>query len=675
VKTFLSAKRFGFFLLSFALSSTLVATSPANATSSSNSVSNSDSLFNSEVVATPEPLGRVERDAVKAARSHLIQNAAKWGIDPTQFQPSLVIDGIAGISIVRFAQSINDVEVANSLLAITVDKNGSFLSFTKSISDYSGTPIPTIGEAKATELLKYKVAQNLGISPNEINVSKNQLVIVDSALVNDVPLGKYLAWRASTSISNSPTSISMTYLSQDGQQVLSSLPFVRGITEDPFVCDLQIEMTPGYAPPVGVTVANNGDRYVNIASGGQGMPLCGINTPGLNAPNTTVGKLNVVRTWDYFSSVLGQDINEEKYLGNIAPVVNGDSKPRISAFIDICATDGAKGACPYGNAFWVPWTSNECASGACSGIFLGKDFDHADDVIAHELAHGVTFSLAFSSAMAENSETAALSEAVSDIFGEAMDQLSVLPGEAADPAWTMGEDAKAGGYRNLQNPSVLKIDSKWVPGDSHDNSGPANRLAYVLANGGKIGNIPIKALGSNANSVTKNDLCDVASECLGTVRMSQLVFATTSNLTATATYFDFGRAMNNACLSLLKAKTSGFTTASCKTVQSALIAQGFSGAAIKIKKISAKSKTTKPLVLSTTMIAVNGTAISGQKLALQVLVGTKWVTKQSRITDASGKASFLLKLNSKRKYNFRVVTYSYSGLYSTKSTTVATTVS
>jgi len=673
VRFFPRAKRFGLSLLGFVLSAGLVATPPANAISSSNSASNSGARFVSEVATNPELLGLDERDVVKAARVHLIQNAAVWGTDPNQFQPSLVIDGVAGISIVRFVQSINDVEVANSLLAITVDKTGSLLSYTKSVSDYSGSSQAVISQAQATKLLKSKLAQNNGVSPDQVVVLDIKLVIVDGALVDGVPLGKYLAWRASTSISNSPTSISMTYLSQDGSEVLSSLPFVRGITADPFVCDLQIDATtPGYVPPVGVTIDDNGNRNINIELAAQGMPLCGVNTFGRNAPNAKVGKLNIIRTSNYFSTVLGQDINEEKYLGNIAPVVNGDSIPRISAFIDICATNGS---CPYNNAFWIPWTSNECASGACSGIFLGKNFDHADDVIAHELAHGVTFALAFSSPMEENSETSALDEAVADILGESMDQLSVLPGEAADPAWLMGEDAKAGGYRSLRDPSVTKIDNKWVPGDSHKNSGPVNRLAYVLANGDKIGNVVIKALGSNANSVTKNDLCDATSECLGTVRVSQLVFATVSNLTATATYFDFGRAMNNACMSLMQAKTSGFTTTSCKTVQSALTAQGFSSASIKLKKISAKSKTTKPVILSATMNAINGTDISGQKLALQVLVGSKWVTKQSRITNESGKASFSINLKSKRKISFRVVTYSYSGLYSIKSTTVSTTVS
>jgi hypothetical protein len=373
---------------------------------------------------------------------------------------------------------------------------------------------------------------------------------------------------------------------------------------------------------------------------------------------------------------LGLDLAEEKYLGNISEIANNDSISRISAFINVCVVDGTRQRCPYGNAFWVPWESPECNSGACSGIFLGRGFDKADDVIAHELAHGVTFSLAFSSAMADDSETAALSEGVSDIFGEAMDQLSVTTGESGDPLWKMGEDVQKSGYRNLQKPDVLRIDEDWTPGDSHDNSGPLNRLAYLLANGGTVGKTKISPLGSTANSVTKNNLCDSQKpkECLGIVRMSQLVFATTSNLTATANYFEFGREMNNACLALVKAKASGFTAKSCKSVQSALVAQGFTDSSINLKKIPATTKRTSTVKFTASMQAVTGTKISGQKLALQTLVGGKWVTKQSRVTDASGKASFSVKLNSKREYSFRVVTFSYSGLYSVKSNSTSTIV-
>jgi hypothetical protein len=221
----------------------------------------------------------------------------------------------------------------------------------------------------------------------------------------------------------------------------------------------------------------------------------------------------------------------------------------------------------------------------------------------------------------------------------------------------------------------MRIDKNWTPKDSHDNSGPVNRLAFLLANGGSVGKVNIAPLGSTANSVTQNDLCDVPSECSGIKSMSQLVFETTKNLTATASYFEFGRAMNNACFTLLKAKATGFTTSSCKTVQSALIAQGFTDSAIKLAKLPTTAKKAKPFSLSATMKSINGTNVVGQKLSLQVLEGKSWVTKQTRNTNSSGKAVFSLKLNSKREYKFRVLTYSYSGLYSIKSNEAKTKVS
>ena len=674
MSNFLGAKSFGPLLISCALFAGFIATPTANASSAPNSTPTADLLFDSQVVGSPEPLGRVERDSVKAARAQLIKNAVEWGIQPTQFQPKITTDGVAGMSVVRFQQSVRGIEVANSLLAITVDKDGSLLSYTKSMSDYSGGSQAAISQTEAKDLLKLKLAQEFGISPDQVMVSQIQLVIVDGALVDEVPNGKYLAWRASTSVMNDATSISMTYLSQDGKQVLSTLPLVRKITAEPFVCDLQTDAIP---LPTGVTVDSNQDRYLDVSRQRLGLPLCGVNTSGRIMDLDNSASVNIKRTWNYFSSVLGQDINEEKYLGNVSEKFNDDLTPRISAFINVCATNGTNSWCPYGNAFWVPWVSNDCASGLCSGIFFGRYFDRSDDVIAHELAHGVTSALAFYGAYTDQSEPAALSEAISDIFGEAMDQLDVQPGELADPDWKMGEDVTPGGFRSLKTPDkAVRIDKNWKAIDgSHDNNGPVNRLAFLLANGGSVGKVNLAALGSTANTVTRNDLCDSPNECLGTIRMSQLVFETTKNLTATASYFEFGRAMNNACFTLLKAKATGFTTSSCKTVQSALIAQGFTDSAIKLAKLPTAAKKAKPFSLSATMTSITGTNVVGQKLSLQVLEGKSWVTKQTRNTNSSGKAVFSLKLNSKREYKFRVLTYSYSGFYSIKSNEAKTKVS
>jgi Zn-dependent metalloprotease len=649
-------------MLSFVLFAGLMGATPANAVSGPNSTPNSDSLFSSEAVTSPESLGRVERDAVKAARAQLNLNAVEWGIDSKQFKPSAAIDGVAGMSTVRFTQVINGIEVENSLLAITVNKVGSLLSYTKSISDYSDLSQASISKAVATERLKSKLAQDLGLTTDQVVISEIDLVIVDSALVDNVPSGQYLAWRAVTSILNDATSISSTYLSKDGTQVLSSLPFVRGINTEPFVCDLQVDVaTPGYVLPPGVTMDVNNNRYVNIAPGGQGMPLCGASTFGRAVASTEVAAAGIRRSWNYFSSVLGQDINEERFLGNIAPTTNGDATPRISAFINVCATNGTTGSCPYGNAFWVPWATPECNSGACSAIFLGQGFDKADDVIAHELAHGVTYALAFSAAMADNSETAALSEAVSDIFGEAMDQLDVQPGEAADPAWNMGEDTQAGGYRSLKNPVVAKIDKKWRPGDSHDNSGPVNRLAFLLANGGKVGKVKVKALGSTANSITKNGLCDAPGECLGTVRMSQLVFATTSNLTATANYFDFGKQMMNTCSAFVANRTAGFKKSTCKNIGIALKAQGFTklrvGGTTKLGTVAKGIDT----VITANVSSSTGSPVVGQEMQLQIKRGKKWRTVAKANSDGAGVVGFVAAWNNSATY--RVITKTNGGVF------------
>ena len=228
-------------MISFVLFAGLIGAAPANSVPGPNSTPNSVSLFSSEAVSSPESLGRVERDAVKAANAQLVSHANEWGIDPTQFQASEAIDGVAGMSTVRFTQSIEGVEVANSLLAITVNKVGSLLSYTKSISDYSGPSQASISKSEAADLLTQKHAKNLGITTDQVIVSGTELVSVDGALVDVVPGGKYLAWRATTSVLNDVISISTTYLSADGKQILSSLPLARGVTPDPLVCDLQID--------------------------------------------------------------------------------------------------------------------------------------------------------------------------------------------------------------------------------------------------------------------------------------------------------------------------------------------------------------------------------------------------------------------------------------------------
>jgi hypothetical protein len=571
-----------------------------------------------------------------------------------------VIDGFDGLSVVRFSQTVNGIEVANSLLALTVNQDGELLSYTKTISDYSGSEQKSISKVDATEYLKTLLAKKHKVSPDQIILSEMYLVVVDSALVSDVPSGQYLAWRAITSVKDYPFSVSMTFLNENGTKVISSLPFMRGITTDPFVCDLQASTAEsGYDMPIGVVTDVDNNQFVDISGQTREFPLCGVNTSGRAAESTTTASTNIERTWDYFESVLGQDITKERFLGNIAPNLNGDSLPRISAFVNVCAVDGDRTSCPYVNAFWVPWFSDECNSGECSGIYLGKGFDKADDVVAHELAHGVTFSLAFNSALTDKSETAALSEAISDIFGEATDQLYRASGERADRNWSIAEDVTPGGYRSMRKPKVAKIDENWIPRRSHDNSGPVNRLAYLLANGGSVGKVEIKALGTTPETP---GLCTSRKECTGIIRMSRLVFAATSNLSASANYFDFGKELMNSCETFVKNKTAGFKESTCKNVAAALKAQGFAKFFItgttELKKVKNGTKST----ITAKAKSATGAPVRGQKMALQVKQGSKWKTVQTARTSGSGKVEFTTKW--KKTSTYRVISKTNGGAFS-----------
>ena len=143
----------------------------------------------------------------------------------------------------------------------------------------------------------------------------------------------------------------------------------------------------------------------------------------------------------------------------------------------------------YNNAFW---NGSQMAYGDGDGrIFI--DFTLSNDVIGHELTHGVT---QFTLGLGYTNQAGALNEAISDVFGTMFRQWR--GGQAVTAAdWLigsgiMGPAAKAKGYtclRDMAHPdaahclAVQPADySHYVPGgDPHVNSGIPNRAFYLMA--------------------------------------------------------------------------------------------------------------------------------------------------------------------------------------------------
>jgi len=144
----------------------------------------------------------------------------------------------------------------------------------------------------------------------------------------------------------------------------------------------------------------------------------------------------------------------------------------------------------YNNAFW---DGRQMTYGDGDGqIFI--DFTMSNDVIGHELTHGVT---QYTAGLTYTDEPGALNESISDVFGSIYRQWA--GNQTTDKAdWLigagiMGPAAKQRGYtclRDMANPaakhclSAQPVDYKHYVkgGDPHVNSGIPNRAFCLAAN-------------------------------------------------------------------------------------------------------------------------------------------------------------------------------------------------
>ncbi|MGG0186530.1 M4 family metallopeptidase [Bacillus rhizoplanae] len=152
----------------------------------------------------------------------------------------------------------------------------------------------------------------------------------------------------------------------------------------------------------------------------------------------------------------------------------------------------------YNNAFW---NGSQMVYGDGDGsTFIA--FSGGIDVVGHELTHAVT---EYSSNLIYQSESGALNEAFSDIFGTLIEYY-----DNRNPDWEVGEDiytpGKAGdALRSMSDPTKYGDPdhySKRYTGTSdnggvHTNSGIINKAAYLLANGGTHYGVTVNGVGKD----------------------------------------------------------------------------------------------------------------------------------------------------------------------------------
>ncbi len=176
-------------------------------------------------------------------------------------------------------------------------------------------------------------------------------------------------------------------------------------------------------------------------------------------------------TYDFYFNNLGRDS------------LNGAGLPLIStAHFDK----------NYQNAFW---------SG--KQMVYGDGFSAADDVVGHELTHGVT---QYTSGLVYYAQSGAINESFSDVFGELIDLGNGSGTDTPAVRWLIGEDIPGiGAIRNMANPPAYNDPDKVTSAlyykgtaDSagvHTNSGVNNKAAYLMTDGGTFNNKTVRGLG------------------------------------------------------------------------------------------------------------------------------------------------------------------------------------
>jgi hypothetical protein len=206
-------------------------------------------------------------------------------------------------------------------------------------------------------------------------------------------------------------------------------------------------------------------------------------------------------------------------------------------------------SCPYQNAFW---------NGA--QMVYGTGFA-ADDVVGHELAHGVTD---FSSSLFYYYQSGAINESLSDVFGELMDQTNGAGTDSAAVKWLMGEDIPGiGAIRDMEDPGAFGDPDRMTSpnytadpnevdaGGVHSNSGVNNKAAFLMTDGGTF----------NGRTVTG----------LGIPKTSRIYYEASVNmLTSASDYGDLAAALQQTCNNLVG--TGGITAADCVEVGDSIAA-------------------------------------------------------------------------------------------------------
>ena len=442
--------------------------------------------------ASPEQVAR----AVVQQRPGLVDGATSDELVVTSTEP-----GLADTTVVRLQQELGGVPVLGGEVVVVVDDRNRVVAADGAVLDGATPPLsPTITADAARRIATRALAKGLGTG---LVASDPSLVAYDPDTMNGAgPPRATAAW--DVDVRRGGAVHQRVFVDARTGTVIQAINLVQ-TAKDIAVCN-----------------AGSANARVPCAA-----PFARVNS-GTASGNAEVDAAYDLTgaTYDFFAT-FGRDS------------ING-SGMRILSTVNFCET-----TCPYLNAFWDG-----------SQMVFGPGFASADDVVAHELTHGVTER---TSGLVYWYQSGAINEALSDIMGELFDlQRNPTP---ANP-WKIAEDSPLGVIRDMANPPAngdpdRMTSPNYVSGiaDSggvHTNSGVANKAAYLISDGGTF----------NGQTIT----------AIGRTKSMWLWYQTGLTLRMSSDYADLADALEQTCATLAGAAQAGMTAADCVQVGKAITA-------------------------------------------------------------------------------------------------------
>jgi hypothetical protein len=223
----------------------------------------------------------------------------------------------------------------------------------------------------------------------------------------------------------------------------------------------------------------------------------------------------------------------------------------LSSTVRYCDPGARPQDCPLQNAFW---------NGV--GMFYGQGYASADDVVGHEMTHGV---ISHNADLFYWGQSGAINESLADIMGEIIDHRHPGPGDAPQN-WALGEDLPIGAVRNMKHPgrfgqpdtmtSRLYARGLFDNGGVHFNSGVGNRTFYLISQGGKQGGEKVRGIDGR-RSLKKS---------------ATLYLDVIQHLVSGSDYADLASVLDRSCRHLARHHTAGMTARNCRNVHRATLA-------------------------------------------------------------------------------------------------------